>query len=112
MKKIVVYIICIVMMCYFLLYLTPIIFPGISTKYAENFDIEIFNKIKIGDDRHSVDNLLGKPIYISTDNINEDSIKINYWYSEDAMSLMEYDKIVIQFYHNKVINKIRVLDGD
>ncbi|MCD1118184.1 hypothetical protein LO744_15105 [Chryseobacterium sp. C-17] len=59
-----------------------------------------------------MDNLLGKPFYVSTENINRDSLKTNYWYSENRTSIMEYDKIIIQFYDDKVVNKVRVLDGD
>ncbi len=110
--KIIISIITFVFLFLLFCYGIPHLIPSIGTKYSEKFDMKTFNEIKIGDDRHRVDNLLGKPIYISKDNINKDSIKINYWYSEDALLLMEYDKIVIQFYNNKVVNKVRVLDGD
>lgn len=93
------------------LYLIPFILPELSTKYSEKFDLYIFEKITMGENRHEVDMLLGKPLYISRDNVNKDSIKINYWYSQSKTLLMEYDKVVIQFYDDRVIKKTRVLDG-
>lgn len=87
-------------------------FPQTFTTYSENFNNENFEKVLIGEDRMKVNILLGKPIYQSDDNVNKDSIKLNYWYSKNSCSGLGYDKVVIQFYENKVVNKIRVIDGD
>lgn len=97
---------------YSFLYFAPKVFPSVGTKYSENFNINTFKNIKIGDEKEKVDILLGQPIYKSIDNVNPDSIKINYWYSESSSGLLMYEKIIIQFYNDKVINKIKVLDGD
>jgi len=97
---------------YFSLYILPIFLPSIGTKYSERFDMDIFESIPIGEERIVVDSLLGKPIYESIDNVNRDSIKTNYWYSKSTSGLLMYEKIIIQFYEDKVVNKIRALDGD
>lgn len=112
MKKIS-YIIFLISICFLiLLYLIPTCFPKASTKYSKNFNIDVFNKIEIGDKRRTVDSLLGEPLYISTENIYADSIKLNYWYSKPKTLFMEYNKVIIQFHNDKVINKVEVLDGD
>lgn len=94
------------------LYFAPKVFPSVGTKYSENFNINTFKNIKIGDEKKKVDILLGQPIYKTIDNVNPDSLKTTYWYSESSSGLLMYEKIIIQFYNDKVINKIRVLDGD
>lgn len=86
--------------------------PKVSTTYSKSFSYLNFDKIRIGEKRSTVDSLLGIPLHISEDNVNKDSIKINYWYTKENSLLMEYDKIIIQFYNGEVVKKIRVLDGD
>lgn len=90
----------------------PEVFPQPFTTYSENFNDENFEKIRIGDNRNRVDHLFGKPLHQSEDNVNRDSIKLNYWYSKDSFLGLSYDKIVIQFYDNKIVNKIRVVGSD
>lgn len=90
----------------------PEVFPQPFTTYSKSFNNENFEKILIGDDRKKVNILLGKPLYYSEDNVNRDSIKLNYWYTVNSYKLLGYDKVIIQFYENKVVNKIRVTSGD
>ncbi len=92
--------------------LGPYLYPPLGTEYSEKFDKDIFDKIATGEKKSIVDSLLGKPLREHIDNSNEDSIKINYWYSNKTSSFLEYEKIIIQFYDNKVYYKICVLDGD
>lgn len=99
-------------LAYASLYFISKLCPSIGTKYSDDFDMNIYEEINIGKNKEEVDLLLGEPIYKSIDNVNSDSLKITYWYSKNSSSFLEYEKIVIQFYDNKVINKIRVLDGD
>ena len=87
-------------------------FSNIFTTYSEKFNNENFESISIGDDRNKVDILLGKPIYLSKDNVNQDSTKLNYWYSKNLFFGLSYNKVVVQFYEDKVVNKIRVVDSD
>lgn len=97
---------------YSLFYFIPKLYPSIGTKYSNDFNMTIYEKINIGEEREKVDLLLGQPIYKSIDNVNPDSLKVNYWYTESSSVLLMYEKIIIQFYDDKVINKIRILDGD
>lgn len=97
---------------YSFLYFAPKVFPSVGTIYSENFNINTFENIKIGDEKEKVNILLGQPIYKTIDNVNPDSLKTTYWYSESSSGLFMYEKILIQFYEDKVINKVKIFDGD
>jgi hypothetical protein len=87
-------------------------FPSYFTTYSKNFNEESFQKIKFGTDRRVVDSMLGKPLRESINNVNSDSIKTVFWYTEERFYGSSYDKIFILFYDNKVNEIIRVIDRD
>lgn len=101
-----------IVLALFALNYLPKFYPQIGTEYSKDFDKEIFNNISLGETKKVIDSLLGPPIYKSIDNTNIDSIKQTYWYTNSTSGLFIYEKYVLQFYENKVVNKISVLDID
>ena len=99
-----------------ILYITPLIgpflYPPLGTEYSEGFEKNIYNKIKIGDTKNKVDSLLGDPLLITEFVVEKDSVHLINWYSKNTTSFLLYQKIMIEFYNNKVVNKICFLDGD
>lgn len=95
-----------------LLNVGPYLFPSLVTTYSEGFNKQSFKRISIGEDKKSVESQLGKPLRISIDNVNQDSIKDAYWYSENKYYFLYYEKIFILFYEDKVSDIIRVIDMD
>lgn len=87
-------------------------FPTYFTIYSEDFNEESFNKTTIGEHRKVIDSLLGKPIRESIYNHYPDSIMDIYWYTKSKPIGLSYDKIYILFYDDRVVEKIRIVDGD
>ena len=97
---------------YILPVLGPYLHPPLVTKYSEGFDKDTYNKIAIGVKRSVVDSLLGEPLMEWEDNSDEDSIKLSYQYSKNTFSILPYERIMILFYNNEVVNKICAVVGD
>jgi len=102
----------ILMLIILLLNVVPYIFPSLVTTYSEDFNKQSFKSISIGEDKKSVESKLGKPLRISIDNVNQDSIKDAYWYSDNKYYFLYYEKILILFYQDKVSDIIKGIDMD
>ena len=94
------------------IHLSPRICPSLGTDYSKDFDKVLYDKIEVGTTQKKVDSILGKPLMITKFNDRNDTILDVYWYSKSSSSFLMYEKIYIEFYQKKVVNKISVLDGD
>lgn len=69
--------------------------------------MEDFELIKIGDSREDVEILIGKPLEETEFNPSSDSIIQIYWYSQNRYYMLAYECIAINFYKNKVVDKVQ-----
>jgi len=90
----------------------PHVLPSLFTNYSDDFDKNRYEKIVEGTNIKVVDSLLGKPLRESISNVNPDSLKVIYWYTDEKSLGLAYEKIFILFYDDVVVDKIRVIDMD
>jgi hypothetical protein len=82
-------------------------YPVKFTRYSNEFKMEDFELIKIGDSREDVEILIGMPLEETKFNPSSDSVLQIYWYSKNRFYLLAYESIAIKFYKNKVVDKVQ-----